>query len=444
MSEGNKSNPFGFDPEEIRRMLEQMLGGQGAGVNAEGAQFFGQIFSAFQGGSHSDDGIDWSVARKSALETLSQATKPSAASSEEYRAALLQAITPAMLWLDEATAIGSTPHAPRVIDRVEWVTASVDTWVQFAAPVADSVALAMRASLAEQIPEEMREMVGGATKILERIAGTIFASQLGSVIGRLAQEVLAGGDIAVPVVSGEAHAGGTFVLENITFFGADLDISTTDIALYLAVRELAFARLFRHAKWLRPHVLSAITEYAQGITLDTSQLQDLAHDFDPAHPEGVNELLSSGALIPPRTEQQEQALARLGHMLALIGGWVDAVTDAATKNLPAAPAIAEMIRRKSAVGGPAEQVFGTLVGLELRPRKLREACELWALIADRGDIQLRDSLWDHPDLLPTIAEVENHGALLERLGLGGGAGAATAENDLDDDLRKLLRGDFDR
>jgi hypothetical protein len=58
------------------------------------------------------------------------------------------------------------------------------------------------------------------------------------------------------------------------------------------------------------------------------------------------------------------------------------------------------MRRRRASGGPAEHAFATLVGLELRPRRLREAAALWHLVAIERSIIDRDQLWDHPDLLP--------------------------------------------
>lgn len=125
-------------------------------------------------------------------------------------------------------------------------------------------------------------------------------------------------------------------------------------------------------------------------------------------------------------------------MLALIEGWVDAVTADATVRLPGGEAIAEMVRRRRATGGPAEHAFSTLVGLELRPRKLREAAALWRLLAERGGISRRDELWAHPDLLPTAEEIEHPARLLERLGLAGAEPAATEPDEFDRELAKLL------
>ena len=136
--------------------------------------------------------------------------------------------------------------------------------------------------------------------------------------------------------------------QNVAEFGEGLDIETDQIQLYLAVRELAHARLFRHAKWLRLHLLTSITEFARGIHIDTTRLEELASDFDPGNPEELRQAMVSGALIPPKSEQQLAALGRLETMLALIEGWVDVVTAQATKRLPTSGAIAETVRRRRA------------------------------------------------------------------------------------------------
>ena len=63
-------------------------------------------------------------------------------------------------------------------------------------------------------------------------------------------------------------------------------------------------------------------------------------------------------------------------------------------------------RRCCAAGGPprgpAEQTFATLVGLELRPRKMREAAVLWERLTEAAGIDARDAVWQHPDLLPSL------------------------------------------
>ena len=75
--------------------------------------------------------------------------------------------------------------------------------------------------------------------------------------------------------------------------------------------------------------------------------------------------------------------------------------------LPQATALAEAIRRRRASGGPAERTFATLVGLELRPRRLREAAAIWRGLTDARGIDGRDAVWAHPDLLPTADDFDD-------------------------------------
>jgi len=130
------------------------------------------------------------------------------------------------------------------------------------------------------------------------------------------------------------------------------------------------------------------------------------------------------------------ALARLETMLALIEGWVDVVTAAATERLPKSVAIAESVRRRRAAGGPAESAFATLVGLELRPRRLREAAAMWQKVTDAVGNDGRDALWAHPDLIPTDADIDDPAALIARLTSG-----TRIPDDVDMAIEDLLNDD---
>jgi putative hydrolase len=95
-------------------------------------------------------------------------------------------------------------------------------------------------------------------------------------------------------------------------------------------------------------------------------------------------------------------------MLALVEGWVDTVVNAAAKGrLPSSVKLAEAVRRRRATGGPAERTFATLVGLELRPRRLREAATLWTSLGEARGNDGRDDIWAHPDLMPTHEDLDD-------------------------------------
>jgi putative hydrolase len=139
-----------------------------------------------------------------------------------------------------------------------------------------------------------------------------------------------------------------------------------------------------------------------------SAIESAVQNVDPMNPESVQEALTGGLFAPQQTPEQEAALRRLETLLALVEGWVDAVVAAAANDrMPGAEALREASRRRRATGGPAEQTFATLVGLELRPRRLREAAALWWAVTEKRGVSGRDAIWSHPDLLPTADDLDD-------------------------------------
>lgn len=412
----------GLDPEQLRQ-LQQM------GIDpAMMQQMMGQMQRAF---TSSDGSIAWDAAERQALHIANQSDLGVAAGS---RSDLDQAFSLATLWLGEATTISELSEAPRALTRGAWVEATMPVWRELAEPVATSIADALTATLSEQAPEEMQAVLQGAGRMMRSIGGSLFATQLGQVVGRLSMEVVSGGDVGLPVMPAGAAA---ILPQNFADFGQGLEIPEDQLALYVATRELAHARLFRHARWLRLDVIAQVTEFARGIHVDTSRLEELAERFDPSQPEELRQALESGALLPERTEQQDLALTRLETLLALIEGWVDIVTADATHRLPSADRIAEVVRRRRAVGGPAEKALGSLVGLELRPRRMREAAAMWRQVTDAVGVAGRDALWDYPDLLPGAADIDDPTALIERLSARA-RGEAPERDAMDEALEQLL------
>lgn len=430
----------GNDPaEEFRDMLRDFLSGNGeidpselasaAGLPTDPqliAQLMSQLQSAMQS---SGDGISWDLAIDQASTLAGRTAVPS---TPEEVAALEQALHLAALWLSESTDIAQLTVEPALLTRAGWAETTMPVWTQLAEPVAESISAALTEVLQEQAPEELSSMLGDASRLMRNVGGTLFAMQLGHVVGQLAQEAVSGGDIGIPLLDGDERQA-ALVPQNVHAFAQGLEIPVEEVRIYLAVRELAHARLFRHAKWLRLHLLTQVTDYARGIRIDTSPLEELALDFDPQNPEALKEALTSGKLIPPKSEEQVAALARLETMLALVEGWVDVVTAQATSRLPKSAAIAETVRRRRAAGGPAEQAFSSLVGLELRPRRLREAAAMWQAVSDAVGAEQRDALWAHPDIVPTDRDIDDPTLLIARL-----TGGEPELDDVDRALQDLL------
>jgi putative hydrolase len=426
------------NPEDFEAFMREFLekGAQGmdveklaaaAGLPSDPTQMaalMAQLRAALGQMASSDGSVNWKLATDQARQL---AASESEAPSVETQSELVKALSIASLWLNGATQISELTAEPKFLTRELWVQDAMPLFQALATPVAERMSAALSDSLRESAPEEIVGMIGNATSMMKSLGGALFAMQLGQSLGKLSSEVLTGGDIGLPIFSDQRAA---FVTQNIKNYITALDVETDQVLIYLAVRELAHARLFKHSRWLREHVINQITQYASEIKIDTTQIEELTRDMESIDAAALQEAFQNGAFIAARSEDQTRALESIENTLALIEGWVDAVTDQATSLLPKSIAIGEAVRRRRATGGPAEKTFGTLIGLELRPRKLREAATLWREIGHRLGSEKRDALWQHPDMLPTADEIANPELLFARLDAGTDDGFDRALRDL--------------
>ncbi|MEU5023172.1 zinc-dependent metalloprotease [Streptomyces milbemycinicus] len=401
------ANPFGFGAGGGggENPFAAMFGSLNPGDLGAAFQQLGQMLS-YEGGP-----VNWDMAKDIARQTVARGTADGtkdASVGPAERAAVQEALRLADLWLDGVTSLPSGSGSAVAWSRAEWVEATLPVWKDLVDPVAERVGAAM----GDVLPEEMQAMAGPLLGMMRSMGGAMFGTQIGQAVGVLAGEVVGSTDIGLPL----GPVGKAALLPiNIAAFGSGLGVPEDEVRLYLALREAAHQRLFSHVPWLRSHLFGAVEGYARGIKVDTAKLEDAVGQLDPTHPEQLQEALQQGMFQPEDTPAQKAALARLETALALVEGWVDAVVHAAAApHLPSADALRETLRRRRASGGPAEQTFATLIGLELRPRRLRDASRLWASLTDARGLDGRDGLWAHPDMLPTAEDLDDPDGFVHR------------------------------
>ncbi len=429
--------PFGFTPG----------GGSGGDPRmpfGAGMPFFAELerLLSWQGGP-----VNWDLAKQVALRAVASA--PGHVRASERHAAA-EALRIADVWLDPLTTLPAGATVAQAWSRQHWVEVTLPVWQSLCDPVAARVAEAMRTGISSglsqlggdaELPPELAGVLppdldlsqltatgGPIMQMMNQVGGMLFGAQVGQAIATLAGEVVSSTEVGLPL----GPAGVSALLpDNVAAFGEGLDVSPDEVRIYLALREAASQRLFAHVSWLRAHVLGAVEEYARGIAVDTDAVGRVLRMVDPAqlmNPEGLQDMLGDDVFAEATTPEQKAALARLELALALVEGWVDTVAHAAASaHLPSAAKMREMVRRRRAAGGPGEQTFETLVGLSLRPRKLREAAQLWdALTTARGQ-QGRDAVWAHPDLLPSVDDLADPGPFV----------AGSAASGLDDPIGEI-------
>ncbi|MDQ1732917.1 MAG: hypothetical protein QOK10_3076 [Pseudonocardiales bacterium] len=342
--------------------------------------------------------VNWDLARQLAISNLAGDHRSTTASDA---AEVSEAIRLADHWLDDVTDLPSGISTTQAWSQVDWVEKTIGTWASVCDPVAGRVVAAMSSAL----PPEVAAQAGPMAPMMAQLGGLMFGAQLGQGLAALAGEVVSATDVGLPL---GPQGTGALVVRNVEELASGLERGLEEVRLFLALREAAHHRLYSHVPWLRQQLIEAVDAYGRGITIDPNAISSAIGEIDPTNPESLQNALAGGLFEPQNTDAQNAALRRLETLLALIEGWVDTVVSASSRDrMHGSAALSEAMRRRRASGGPAEQTFATLVGLELRPRRLREAATLWGAMTQRHGPSVRDTLWNHPDLLPTPDDLDD-------------------------------------
>ena len=332
-----------------------------------------------------------------------------------------RALSQANLWLDTSCNLNPAPGTPDILSRSDWIEGTIDSWVKFANPVAKSVCEAFTSVISARfgdsqdtevdgiydgiMPIPMPDEVKQPDQFMRLLGNTSFAMQLGYAAGALSHEVHGSFDQGIALLNNPA---GGLIPYNCIDYAKTWGLDVTEVMNYLALRELAHARLFASVPWLMPRFEALIIKYADGISIDLDAVEDQLRDIQEMDPEAVSGAVDISKVADTDTEGQKQALRGLETLLALTEGWVDCVIwRAGMAHIPHIDQLREMMRRERAAGGPSEITFESLIGLRLRPRRMREAAALWDSITNEKGIEERDSMWNHPDLLPDLPESQD-------------------------------------
>jgi putative hydrolase len=386
------SDASGFNPQNFAQILQDL----------------GQLLA-----SPSTDPINWPGAVQVAKRSISQ--MPTVPITQTQREEAVNAGVTADLWLADATDLPSHATSVEIWSPEEWVDGTLDQWRDLVNPIAERVSQALTqilpriAEISGDDPSEDQQQMNTAfaplTAMMKPLSSAMFGMQVGNGLAGLASEVLCSTEIGLPLTQSHTPS---LVLPNILKFGSELGEAGKDALVFVAMREAAHQRLFAATPWLTSQFQTSIVEYSRSIGVDVDRLREIVQSIELGSGENMQEVLSQGLVNEMTPKADSPALNRLETLLALIEGWVNqVVTDAAATKLPSAAALSETLRRRRAVGGPAERTFMTLMGLQLRPGRLKQASQYWSLMLERNGISKRDEVWSHPDLLPSTEDLND-------------------------------------
>lgn len=361
------------------------------------------------------DPIDIAVATNVALQS---AKGDNDTVNAQVADAARRALSHANLWLDTACNFDPAKGNSDVLSREAWVRGSMQAWAKLMTPISraamqalvdvmrdrfeDSDRDELIDSYLQSSPFDLPEQLQDPTQVVRLLASSSYSMGLGKAAGSIAHEVYGSFDQAIALLQNPA---GGLIAYNCLHYAQQWDFDYHEVLDYIALREVAHARLFAAIPWLMPRVEALIIKYSGDITMDLDALEHNLRDMKLFFNSDSSGTLPFKEIMNPDTPEQQQVLRTLETLLALIEGWVDCVTwRAGMAHIVHLDRLSEIWQRRRAALGPAEVTFRSLLGLQLNPARVRQAAKLWQRITTQDGIQAREALWAHPDLLPHLTQ----------------------------------------
>jgi putative hydrolase len=395
-------NPFGFDLEQLMRMLQS----QGP-VNLDIAR---QVATA--------------VATTDAL-TNEPVAEPMI--DDATRATFDSVVRAAQVTVAETTGIAGTLGIPSAcVDRAGWAQATIDGLV----PVLTSLAGALQRSgegedIGEALPPgfpgaDMPPEMGGdiGAFLMQSLLPLLLGVWSGSMIGQLAHHALGQYDLPLPLHGPPTQR---FLVRNVEAFASEWALPADELRYALALREVVHGAQ-RSVPWVRDTLEQLASDYVGAYEVQPDALQEQLGDLnmsDPSAWSGLNQLgdpnLLLGAMQSPR---QAPLLESLQRFVSMLEGYTDLVVELLGERMMTSHArIDEALRRHRLDRDDSAAFVDRLLGLELDRGHYDEGVAFARGVVERGGVEQLNRLWSGPEMMPTRSELEAPGLWLARIDL---------------------------
>ncbi len=345
--------------------------------------------------------VNWELARQIAVASAASAGEDAAPSQAEQRA-FEEGARVAELQVARFTGLEPPSDVAqiRAVRRAEWIQANVDGLRPVLEPAAEKLGAAVADAQRQAMPEDVPAQ---AAQMMAQMSPLLLGAQIGSVLGFLAQHVLGQYDIAVPR---SGHGTVLFVEPNIAAFRRDWSLDATEFRTWVALHEVTHRFEFSRP-WALPRFRELLDDYLSTIRIDVEALQRRLDSLDPQDPEGIQRMLEGDESLFGTVLDDEQRikLGRIQAFMASAEGYADHVMHGVGKTLLKTYGQIEEATRRDVAGEP-DPVFERLLGIEMKKDQYVLGRRFADAVAERSDEQTLAKMWDSPESLPSLPELE--------------------------------------
>ncbi len=287
---------------------------------------------------------------------------------------------------------------PEAVQRPDWIAANVSSMGAMLDPVGEKLAGG--------------GLLGGATR---SAAGVLLSVEAGALTGYLSQRVL--GQYEFALVDPDAKARLLFVEPNIALAARRLNADPEQLLKWIAFHEVTHAVQFAGVPWLRPYLAGLLNELLASLDvkvdpralLKLPSFDDVKGLVDGLRKDGLVGALGSG----PRRD----LLDRVQGVMGVVEGHAEHVMDVVgAAALPSLDELRSALDRRRQERSPLLAILERLIGLEAKLRQYEDGKRFCDTVADSAGAAGLHRVFDGPEQLPTVAELQEPDAWMRRTG----------------------------
>lgn len=345
--------------------------------------------------------VDWDFAQRVAVRVAGR--EPF---SESYHSASLVPDFAELTEQAEALVAAETglvslagPARARVTDRAGWIAANVSSFQRLLRPLLEKFGT--------------RANAGALSPLAQKFAG----AEVGMMLGWMSTRVLGQYDLLIIEEENPTEQDLVYYVgPNVLAIEKQFAFPPREFRLWLALHEVTHRAQFTGVEWMRPHFLGLVGQTLDAADVDPKRFVEAIGRVATAVRRGENPLADGGLMGLVASPQQREVLDQVSGMMSLLEGHGDVTMDRAGRGLvPSADRFARVLRQRRRQANGAVKLLQQLVGLEAKLNQYVEGERFIEVVEDAGGAALLARAWEQPDHLPSLAEIREPDAWIQRL-----------------------------
>ncbi|MGE3620186.1 MAG: zinc-dependent metalloprotease [Acidimicrobiia bacterium] len=346
--------------------------------------------------------VDWQLAERVAVRVAGREPLAESYLADSLHADFAELTATAEELVTRTTGLRSAagPARARVTDRAGWVRANLASFQRLFAPLTDKLGEHMAAGPAQALTSR----VGGA--------------EVGALLGWMATRVLGQYDLLVVEDSPEDQDVVYYVGPNVLALEKRFAFPPREFRLWLALHEVTHRAQFTGVPWLREHYLSLVRQTLSSVDPDPKRFLEAIRRAVDELRQGRAVLDEGGLVALLATSEQREVLDRIGGLMSLLEGHGDVTMDRAGAELvPSAARFGRVLKERRSRARPGAKAVQRLIGLEAKMKQYAQGERFIHEIERLAGPDAVDAAWERAENLPSLAEIRDPGAWVDRVGL---------------------------